>query len=144
MIWSGSLSMLEWLFIGAFILLYALYIFRVIRAARALNSGYRRVLYKVLLRAAFFALLIISLLGPSFGETQREIKSIGKDIFICVDLSESMNAFDIQPSRLEKLKFELKQIVEAFSSDRIGLIMFSNEAYVQCPLTYDKSALNLF
>ena len=55
-----------------------------------------------------------------------------------------MNAFDIQPTRLEKLKFELKNICDEFSSDRIGLIMFSNEAFMQCPLTYDKSALNIF
>ncbi|GHE69081.1 BatB protein [Roseivirga thermotolerans] len=90
------------------------------------------------------ALLIIALLGPSFGETTKEVKSEGKDIYIAVDLSQSMNAFDIQPTRLEKIKFELKNIVDAFSSDRIGLIIFSSEAFVQCPLTYDQSALSLF
>ena len=63
---------------------------------------------------------------------------------IAVDLSESMNANDIQPSRLEKIKFELKKIINEFYSDRIGIIMFSNDAFVQCPLTYDKNALNLF
>ena len=88
--------------------------------------------------------MIVALLGPSFGDTTREVKSIGKDIFICIDLSESMNAVDVQPSRLEKVKFELKNIAEAFSSDRIGLIMFSNEAFMQCPLTYDNNALTLF
>lgn len=144
MIWSGQLGMLEYIFILLFAIFYLSYIIKTIGAARALKSGYRRVFYKVVLRTAFFTLLIVALLGPSFGQTQREIKSIGKDIFIAVDLSQSMNSFDIQPSRLEKLKFELKEIVEKFSSDRIGLIMFSNEAYVQCPLTYDKSALNLF
>lgn len=55
-----------------------------------------------------------------------------------------MNAFDVQPTRLEKVKFELKNIIEAFSSDRKGLIMFSNEAFLQCPLTYDNNALDLF
>ena len=55
-----------------------------------------------------------------------------------------MNAFDIQPTRLEKVKFELKRIVSAFNSDRIGLIIFSSEAFMQCPLTYDQNALNLF
>ena len=89
-------------------------------------------------------MLVIALLGPSFGETTKEVKSEGKDIYIAVDLSQSMNAFDIQPTRLEKIKFELKNIVEAFSSDRIGLIIFSSEAFVQCPLTYDQSALSLF
>lgn len=144
MVWSGEVGSLELFFILLFGFFYVLYIFRTIRAAKALGTGYRRVFYKIALRAAYFSLFIVALLGPSFGESTKEIKSIGKDIFIAIDLSESMNAFDIQPTRLEKIKFELKEIVEAFSSDRIGLIMFSNEAYVQCPLTYDKSALNLF
>jgi Ca-activated chloride channel family protein len=102
------------------------------------------VLWKLLLRTFYTALIVIALLGPSFGETTREIKSIGKDIFFCIDLSESMNAVDIQPTRLEKVKFELKNIIEAFNSDRKGLIMFSNEAFMQCPLTYDNNALGLF
>lgn len=55
-----------------------------------------------------------------------------------------MDAFDIQPSRLEKVKFEMRRIVDAFSSDRIGIIIFSSEAFMQSPLTYDQNALNLF
>ncbi|PIB34397.1 aerotolerance regulator BatB [Reichenbachiella sp. 5M10] len=144
MVWTGTLGTLELIFIALFALFYLAYLARTIRAARALRSGYRRVFYKILLRSTYFGLFIAALMGPSFGQTKKEVKSIGKDIFMCVDLSESMNAFDVQPSRLEKIKFELKEIVEAFNSDRIGLIMFSNEAYIQCPLTYDKSALNLF
>tara|TARA_B100001559_G_scaffold91857_1_gene76918 strand:- start:368 stop:1171 length:804 start_codon:yes stop_codon:yes gene_type:complete len=88
--------------------------------------------------------MIIALLGPSFGDNKKEVNIVGKDIMILVDLSESMNADDIKPTRLEKVKFEMKKIIDQFSSDRIGIIMFSSEAYVQCPLTYDKNALNLF
>jgi len=88
--------------------------------------------------------MIIALLGPSFGENKKEVNIVGKDIMMLVDLSESMNADDIKPTRLEKVKFEMKKIIDQFSSDRIGIIMFSSEAYVQCPLTYDKNALNLF
>jgi len=88
--------------------------------------------------------LIIAILGPTFGDSKREIKSVGKDIMICVDLSKSMDAFDVQPTRLEKIKFEMKKIVAAFNSDRLGVIIFSSEAFMQCPLTYDQNALNLF
>jgi len=144
MTWFNSISILEISFLIAFASVYLLHIARVVRIAKSINTSYQAIFYKVLLRSAYFILLIIALLGPSFGGTSREVKAIGKDIFIAIDLSESMNAFDIQPSRLEKLKFELKNLVDAFSSDRIGLIMFSNEAFVQCPLTYDQSALNLF
>jgi Ca-activated chloride channel family protein len=69
---------------------------------------------------------------------------VGKDIMICVDLSKSMDAFDVQPSRLEKVKFEMKRVIAAFNSDRIGIVIFSSEAFMQCPLTYDQNALNLF
>jgi Ca-activated chloride channel family protein len=96
------------------------------------------------MRTLYFTLFIVALLGPSFGETTREIRSVGKDIMVAVDLSESMNASDIAPTRLEKVKFELKKIVEEFGSDRIGLVIFSSEAFMQCPLTYDQNALFLF
>ena len=91
-----------------------------------------------------FALLIVAILGPSFGGSKKEIKSVGKDIMICIDLSKSMDAYDVQPTRLEKMKNELKKLVAAFNSDRIGLIIFGSEAFMQCPLTYDQNALNLF
>jgi Ca-activated chloride channel homolog len=89
-------------------------------------------------------LLLMAWLGPTFGQTKKEVKAMGKDIFIAVDLSTSMNATDVQPSRLEKVKFELKKMVQAFSSDRVGLIIFGTEAFIQSPLTFDASALNLF
>ncbi|MFN8805094.1 MAG: vWA domain-containing protein, partial [Bacteroidota bacterium] len=127
-----------------FVVLYGAYIVRLWRISRVLKTPFYTVLVKIALRSALFALLIIAYLGPSFGSSKREIKSIGKDIMICVDLSKSMDAFDIQPTRLEKIKYEMKKIVAAFSSDRVGVIIFSSEAFMQCPLTYDQNALNLF
>lgn len=142
--WVNSISTFELVLAGCFFLLYLTFIWRVIQTTRRLGLPARRVLIKTILRSIYFGLIIVALLGPSFGDTTREVKTVGKDIFICIDLSQSMNAPDVQPSRLEKVKFELKNIVEAFNSDRIGLIMFSSEAYMQCPLTYDNNALNLF
>ncbi len=144
MVWFRSIGVLEIILILVFISLYVAYIYRIILIGKRLNTSYQKVFYKVFIRSLYFVLMLVALLGPSFGDSTREIKSIGKDIYICVDLSESMNAYDVQPSRLEKVKFELKNIVQAFNSDRIGLIIFSSEAFVQCPLTYDQSALNLF
>ncbi|MFT6865662.1 MAG: Ca-activated chloride channel family protein [Cyclobacteriaceae bacterium] len=142
--WSYSLGTFEGIAIALFAFFYILYAIRMIRISRKIHAPIHRTLIKLILRTSYFILIVIALLGPSFGETSREIKSVGKDLFVCVDLSQSMNAFDIQPTRLERVKFELKNIVEAFSSDRIGLIMFSNEAFMQCPLTYDNNALNIF
>lgn len=142
--WVKGLESFEWIAIGLFVLFYILYVLRIFKIAKVLQTPFSAVIWKLLLRSAYFTLFLIALLGPSFGDTTKEIKSVGKDIFICIDLSESMNAFDIQPTRLERVKFELKNIVEAFNSDRKGLIMFSNESFMQCPLTYDNNALNLF
>lgn len=128
------------LFVG----FYVAYVVRVMRIARTLRTPYGTVAIKLVLRTIFFALLIIAFLGPSYGDAKREVKSVGKDIVMCVDLSKSMDAFDVQPSRLEKVKYEMKRIVQAFNSDRIGIIIFSSEAFMQCPLTYDQNALNLF
>jgi len=144
MTWFRQLGNIEYGIIATFLLFYFVYIFRIIYIGKLLKTGYGRVFIKYFLRLIYFSLIIIALLGPSHGESQKEIKSVGKDIMIAVDLSQSMNAFDIQPTRLEKLKFELKKIISAFNSDRIGLIIFSSEAFMQCPLTYDHNALNMF
>lgn len=142
--WFREFGLVEVVLIGLFLVAYGLYIFRVVRISRTLNTPYAPVFIKLVIRTLYFGLLIIAFLGPSFGDSKKEIKSVGKDIMICVDLSKSMDAFDVQPSRLEKIKFEMKKVVEAFNSDRVGIIIFSSEAFMQCPLTYDQNALNLF
>ncbi|MBL7857150.1 MAG: VWA domain-containing protein [Cyclobacteriaceae bacterium] len=144
MLWYRDLGVTEWIFVAAFAAFYLLYALRIISIARQLNTSFSAVFIKLLFRSVYFALFIIALLGPSFGGSKKEVKSVGKDIMICVDLSRSMDAYDIPPTRLEKVKFEMKRLVSAFSSDRIGVIIFSSEAFMQCPLTYDQNALNLF
>lgn len=139
-----GLTQIEYYALLAFALLYSFYLFKIIFLATRVRSSFRYVFVKLVVRTLYFALIVIALMAPSFGDVKKEIKAVGKDIFICIDLSNSMNAIDVQPSRIEKLKSELKNIVSSFSSDRIGLIIFSNEAFMQCPLTYDQSALFLF
>jgi Ca-activated chloride channel homolog len=143
-LWYKEFGVTELVLTGTFAVLYLAYLFRVVRIARSLKTPYYSVFVKLFLRSIIFLLLIVSLLGPSFGEAKKEVKSIGKDIMMCVDLSKSMDAFDIPPTRLEKIKFEMKRIVAAFNSDRLGIIIFSSEAFMQCPLTFDQNALNLF
>ena len=144
MLWYRTLGITEIIFIAAFVAFYVFYIIRIVRIAKQLKTPYGNVFVKLFFRTLYFALFMIALLGPSFGGSKKEVKSVGKDIMICVDLSKSMDAFDIQPTRLQKIKFEMKKIVAAFNSDRIGVIIFSSEAFMQCPLTYDQNALNLF
>lgn len=144
MTWSEAFGLTEILFLLLFGVLYLAYLFRMKRLASALHQKPHLVWLKLLIRAGYFGLLVIALLGPSFGASKKEIKTTGKDILIAVDLSQSMNAADVQPTRLEKIKFELPKIFEKFNSDRIGLLIFSSEAFLQCPFTFDQSALQLY
>lgn len=144
MTWLRHIGTFEYILIATFLLLYAAYIVRIIIIARKMKSEFKTVFYKFLIRTFYFSLLIIALLGPSFGNLKKEVKSISKDIYLVVDISLSMNATDIEPSRLEKTKLELKNIIRSFSSDRVGLIAFGSSAFIQCPSTYDQSALTLF
>ena len=139
-----DIGLLEISLISLFFIFYILYLFRLYQINSIIKINLKSVLFKFILRISFFSLLILSLLGPDIGIKEEKVDAIGKEIMIAVDLSESMNANDIQPSRIEKVKFEVKKIIDEFSGDRIGIIMFSGEAFVQCPLTYDKNALNLF
>ncbi|WP_165963588.1 VWA domain-containing protein [Hymenobacter radiodurans] len=86
----------------------------------------------------------MALLGPAYGVTQQPVRTAGKDVWLLVDLSRSMDATDVIPSRLQKAKLELSQLINRFQADRIGLLVFAADAFVQCPLTYDQSALRLF
>lgn len=142
--WYKNFGSYEIALILLFGLGYLLFAFRFYRASSVVQGRTSIFIGKLLLRSLVFVLLLMAWLGPTFGQGQREIKAVGKDIFIAVDLSNSMNAYDVQPSRLEKVKFELKKMVNAFSSDRVGIIIFGTEAFIQSPLTFDGSALNLF
>lgn len=88
--------------------------------------------------------LIVALAGPKVGTEVREIKRQGIDMLVALDLSASMNAEDVRPSRLEKAKFEINRLIERLRGDRVGLIVFTGESYLQSPMTMDYSALRLF
>ncbi len=88
--------------------------------------------------------LLLAFAGPKIGTEVREVKRQGVDMLIALDLSASMNAEDVRPSRLEKAKFEINRLIERLRGDRVGLIVFTGEAYLQSPMTLDYSALKLF
>lgn len=90
------------------------------------------------------ALFIVGLAGPKLGTEVREIEQKGVDLLIALDLSRSMNVADIRPSRLEKAKFEISRLIDQSEGNRIGLLVFTGEAFVQSPLTLDHPALRMF
>ncbi|AYQ30837.1 VWA domain-containing protein [Runella sp. SP2] len=139
-----ELTLVEYIFIAAFLILYSVYIGRTLYVAKALGSTARGVVIKFFLRTTYVALLIVAILGPFFGEPERDIVAEGKDIMVLVDVSKSMDATDVQPSRLDKVKFELQRLTTSLSGNRFGLMVFSSSPFLQVPLTFDLNAFSLF
>lgn len=78
------------------------------------------------------------------GSKMEEVKREGIDMFFCIDISNSMNAEDIAPNRLERSKQAINNIINKLRGDRIGIIVFAGNAYVQLPITTDYAAAKLF
>ena len=90
------------------------------------------------------ACLIIAAANPQVGTRLEEVKREGIDLFVVLDVSLSMKAEDIRPSRLEKAKRDVSDLLRKLQGDRVGLVVFAGEAFVQFPLTADYSAADLF
>ncbi len=108
------------------------------------NASAPKRLFKFALVLTAVAFLLTGIANPQIGTRMEEVKQQGIDIFIALDVSLSMKAEDIKPNRLEKAKFEIRNLIDKLTGDRIGLIVFAGEAYTQFPLTTDYSAANLF
>jgi len=90
------------------------------------------------------ALMIFALAGPRWGTHFQEVTQKGVDIMILVDVSPSMLVEDIKPNRLERARREILDFLRVVQGDRVGLVAFAGAAYVQCPLTLDYGALQMF
>ncbi|HKR05006.1 MAG TPA: VWA domain-containing protein [Bacteroidia bacterium] len=89
-------------------------------------------------------LFIFGMCGPQIGTKLEEVKRKGVDIVITLDVSNSMNAEDIRPTRLERSKQAIYRLIDRMQGDRLGLIVFAGQAYVQLPITTDYGAAKLF
>lgn len=88
--------------------------------------------------------LLIGLANLQFGTKLEEVKREGIDLMICLDVSNSMLAEDLSPNRLERSKRAIYQLIEKLHNDRLGIIVFAGQAYVQLPITTDYSSAKLF
>ncbi|MCK8492875.1 VWA domain-containing protein [Spirosoma sp. RP8] len=142
--WLYSFSSTDFFLIVLFIALYGLYILRTFRLARQLNTSAWGVIPKFFLRSSYLTLLLIALLGPSFGEVEQSATMTGRDVYLLIDVSRSMDATDAVPSRLERVKYDIQQLCDTLATDRFGLILASNESFVLSPLTADHDAIKRF
>jgi Ca-activated chloride channel family protein len=90
------------------------------------------------------ACLILTIANPQVGTRLEEIKREGIDLFVALDVSLSMKSEDIRPSRLEKAKRDVSELLRKLSGDRVGMVVFAGDAFVQFPLTADYAAADLF
>jgi Ca-activated chloride channel homolog len=86
----------------------------------------------------------LALAQPQCGTTSELTKRRGIDVVVALDASKSMLARDVQPSRLERAKLELATLLDELKGDRVGLVAFAGDAFIQSPLTSDYSAVKLF
>lgn len=89
-------------------------------------------------------LLVTALARPQFGDRVETVRREGQDVVVALDLSASMEAEDIAPNRLAAARLAVGRLIDRLDGDRIGLVAFAGEAFVQSPLTLDYAAATLF
>ncbi|MCX5922610.1 MAG: VWA domain-containing protein [Candidatus Dependentiae bacterium] len=116
------------------------------RIARQFLVGFS--LVKLYVKSFLFVLgmvfLLITLLHPQWNKKEEIVAQHGRDLFIALDVSRSMLAQDCLPNRLECAKAKIKSLVKKLSCERVGLVIFSGTAFIQCPLTTDYGAFFMF
>ena len=99
---------------------------------------------KFIIWALAFAFLVVALANPQRGLKAEKVKREGVDLMIALDISRSMLAEDDKPNRLERAKQYISRLIDKLDGDRIGLIIFAGNAYLQVPLTSDYTATKTF
>ncbi len=106
-------------------------------------SSRKQIIKTILLLGSLFFLLI-AWIQPQWGKHDETVIQEGRDLLIMLDVSRSMLAEDISPTRLDFAKLKIRNLLEQLPVDRVGLILFSGTAFLQCPLTADRAAFLLF
>jgi len=108
------------------------------------DTSFVKPVIKFILLMIALAFLVAGITGPQVGSKLEEVKRTGVDLVIALDVSNSMRAEDIRPNRQERSKQAISHLIDQLRGDRIGLVVFAGEAYVQLPITTDYGAAKLF
>ncbi len=103
-----------------------------------------RVLLRFLLLRHALSFIVVALAGPQFGTRLSEVRSEGIDLVVAIDVSNSMECEDLRPNRMEAARRAMSQLIDKLRGDRLGIVVFAGEAFVQLPITSDRSAAKLF
>ncbi|KAB2909990.1 MAG: VWA domain-containing protein [Ignavibacteriales bacterium] len=143
----------DYMFLALFILLVPLFAFyyfakkdvltRFFKGMDFQKLVYNRSVKKEILRFSLIVsaglLTLVAMMRPVVGTKVESVKQTGIDVFFLLDASNSMAAEDVKPSRLEKAKFDIELLLKKMAGDRIGMVLFAGESYLQFPLTLDHS-----
>jgi Ca-activated chloride channel family protein len=108
------------------------------------NFSFKKAFFKVVCLSLALSLFVLSWSRLQMGKGQNEVKSEGVEIMLLVDVSRSMLAEDVRPSRLEHAKKEIMRLLDMLGGDKVGLIAFAGSSVLLSPLTVDKAALKMF
>ncbi len=103
-----------------------------------------RPLVKIVLQTLAFVVIVFMLARPQFGSKLETVKKKGIEVMVALDVSNSMMARDINPTRLDKAKMMLSKLVDDLDNDKVGLIVFAGDAYTQLPITTDYVSAKMF
>lgn len=106
--------------------------------------GAWRTITKAVCMSIALVLLFIALLRPQWGKKETTVMQSGRDLLVLLDVSGSMRAKDIKPDRLTIAKLKIRSLLQQLTCERVGLILFSGSAFLQCPMTSDHAAFLLF
>lgn len=112
------------------------------KMTRTSSTGRQYAKALIILAAYFF--FVLALARPQWGSKLEIMARSGVDIVVAMDVSNSMEAEDIKPTRLERAKYEVTQLINKLQGDRVGLVAFAGDAFLQCPLTLDYGAARMF
>jgi len=116
---------------------------KVIQMMMPQYSGVRPLLKLIILLTAF-VFFVVGISDPQVGSRMEKVKREGIDLYLVLDVSNSMLAEDIRPNRLERAKMAISNLIDRLQGDRIGIVVFAGNAYKQLPLTTDYGAAKLF
>lgn len=151
----GAVQHLVWLPVIVISVLLLVYRFNRLRKALAVLAGtsihsllthisVRKHVIKIMLTSISLCFLLLALLRPQWHKAEETVIQEGRDLFVAFDISRSMLATDCAPNRLACAKQKITRLLKRLSCERVGLILFSGAAFVQCPLTSDYSAFTMY
>ncbi|MGR6086679.1 MAG: VWA domain-containing protein [Arcticibacter sp.] len=108
------------------------------------NTSEYKKRWKLILMLFALACLITAAIRPQLGSGLEEVKRKGVDVIVALDVSNSMNAKDISPTRLERSTQAIYRLIDKLQGDRIGIVVFAGQAFIQLPITTDYGAAKLF